>query len=167
MSEKIYLAYNGAMATTASIAKVSTSTALKTMQQLAPPANGAIEVIEWGFSFDAFAAAQPGICELNETGTINATVTAYAAADVTKFNQPSGDATRLGLGAALSGFSASAEGTITATRLGDGQQLPPTAPYVKQFPLGRGFVIQASNFGRIRAFFGTAVNGITYIVWAE
>lgn len=167
MSTKIYWAYNGAQATSASPAKVTTGTSIKTLQQLAPPANGGIEVIEWGIQFDGSAAATPGICELLETGAINATVTAYVAADLVKFSNPQGDASRLTTGTSSSGYTSSAEGSIVAGRQGDAQLLPPTAPYLKQFPLERGFELQASDFGRIRVLFGTAINAISYICWAE
>lgn len=154
------------MPTTAGPAKVTTGTAIKTMMQLAPPANGGIEVIEWGISFDGSAAATPGICELTETGTVFATVTQYAAADITKYGGQA-DASRLTLAALGSGYTGTSEGTVTATRQGDYQLLPPTAPYIKQFPLERGFGVLASQAGRVRVTFGTAINALTYCVWAE
>ena len=168
MASRIYTAYNGAMPTTAAPAKVTTGTVIKTMMQLATPATGALEVIEWGISFDGSAAATPGACELVDTTAINATVVAYAAADITAVSGAANRlATLLTLGTAASGFTASAEGTITATRMGDFQLLPPTAPYIKQFPLERGFECFASEFLRVRVTFGTAINALCYVVWAE
>ena len=167
MSSKLYLAYNGPMVTTAAPVKVTTGTVIKTLEQLSPPANGAIEVIEWGISFDGFAAAQPGASELVETGAINATVTAFVANDIMRYGQAGGDASRITLGTANSGYTASAEGTITASRQLDLQLLPPTAPYIHQFPLERGPQIQASNFGRVRVTFGTAINALCYVIWQE
>ncbi len=168
MATKLYLAYNGAMPTTAGPVKVTTGTAIKTLEQLAPPANGSIEIIEWGLSFDGSAAATPGVCELVNTAAIAATVTAFAAADIQKLSQSgSGDATRLTLGTSASGFTASVEGTIVATTEHDVQLLPPTAPYIKQFPLERGPEVLSSTFERIRVTFGAAINALCYIVWAE
>src|ERR1700733_1285074 len=82
----LYQVYNGAMPTTSSAVKVTTGTSIKTMLQIKPAIP--IEVIEWGVSFDGSAAATPGICELIDTGTVFATVTAYAVADVYPTNNP-------------------------------------------------------------------------------
>lgn len=156
------------MVTTASPVPITTSTAIKTLMQLSTPATGSIEVIEWGISFDGSSAATPGVCELVDTVAINATVTAYVAADITKVSQAAaGLASFLTLGTANSGFTGSAEGTITATRQLDTQLLPPTAPYIKQFPLERGPVVLQSEFLRVRVKFGTAINALCYVVWAE
>lgn len=165
-----YTVYNGAMPTTGSSAKVTTGTAVKTMLQLKPAVP--IKVVEWGISFDGSAAATPGTCELIDTGTVFATVTAYAAADVFQFFDPGAPAntagtsgTPLNLGTAASGYTASAEGSVTATRLGDVQLLAPTAPYFKQFPLGREFGVPAGDSLRIRVNFGAAVNALCYVTF--
>jgi hypothetical protein len=155
------------MATTAAPAKVTTSTAIKTLQQLATTSTMTLEVIEWGISFDGSAAATPGVCELVDTVSINSTVTAYVAADITKVSQVGTTASGLTLAVAGSGYTASAEGTVTATRQFDTQLLPPTAPYIKQFPLERGPTMLQSEFLRVRVTFGTAINALCYIVWAE
>jgi hypothetical protein len=126
-----------------------------------------LEVIEWGISFDGSAAATPGVCELVDTVSINSTVTAYVAADITKVSQVGTTASGLTLAVAGSGYTASAEGTVTATRQFDTQLLPPTAPYIKQFPLERGPTMLQSEFLRVRVTFGTAINALCYIVWAE
>ena len=167
MATRIYQAYNGPMATTAAPAKVTTSTAIKTLQQLATPSTVTLEVIEWGISFDGSAAATPGVCELVDTVAVNSTVTAYVAADITKVSQVGTTASGLTLAVAGSGYTASAEGTITATRQFDTQLLPPTAPYIKQWPLERGPTMLQSEFLRVRVTFGTAINALCYIVWAE
>lgn len=167
MATRIYQAYNGPMATTAAPAKVTTGTAIKTLQQLATTSTMTLEVIEWGISFDGSAAATPGVCELVDTVAVNSTVTAYVAADITKVSQVGTTASGLTLAVAGSGYTASAEGTVTATRQFDTQLLPPTAPYIKQFPLERGPTMLQSEFLRIRVTFGTAINALCYIVWAE
>ena len=169
MTTRIYSVYNGANAATAA-AKVTTGSALKSMLVLSPPATLAFEIIEWGISFDGAAAATPGVCELYDVlaQSVAHTVTAYAAADITKVNRAAGSlASNLTLGTANSGFTASAEGTITTAMQHDVQLLPPTAPYVKQFPLERGPEVLASEFERIRVTFGTAISALCYIVWAE
>jgi len=169
-----YIVYNSNFATTAAPVKQPTGNAIRTMMQLAPGVP--IEVIEWGCSFDGFASAAPGIVELIDTGTVFATAltTAYAAGDIQPFNDPNAPANTAGsgglplnLGTGLSGFSTAAvtEGSITATRMGDVQQVAPTNQYVKQFPLGERFKIPAGHALRIRATFAATVNGLLYIIF--
>lgn len=168
MATRLYSAYNGPMVTTAAPAKITTGTSVKTLMQLSTPSTLTLEVIEWGISFDGSAAATPGVCELVDTVAIAATVTAYVANDITKLSQAgSALASNLTLGTANSGYTATAEGSITATRQLDSQLLPPTAPYIKQFPLERGPEVLASEFLRVRVTFGTTINALCYVVWAE
>ncbi len=168
MSSRVYSAGNFAMATTAAPVKVTTGTSIKTLQQLATTSTMSLEVVEWGISFDGSAAATPGNCELVDTVAVNSTVTAYVAADITKVSQAAAAlASGLTLAVAGSGYTASAEGTIVATRQFDTQLLPPTAPYIKQWPLERGPVQLQSEFLRVRVTFGTAINALCYIIWQE
>jgi hypothetical protein len=166
----LYLVANGPMQTTAAFAPVTTGTAIKTMLQVKPGATVVARVVEWGISFDGSTAATPGKVELIETD-VAATVTASVANDITKYDADAlagGDPTTalISVGTSATGYTATAEGTITAVRNFDLQLLPPTAPYVKQFPLGREPVLQAGKFGRIRVTFGTAVNAYCYMVLA-
>lgn len=168
MSSRLYSVYNGPMVTTASPVPVTTGTAIKTMLQIATPSTLGFEVIEWGISFNGSTAATPGIVELVDTVAVAATVTAYAAQDITKVSQSAaGLATAITLGSGASGYTASVEGTTTASRQFDTQQLPSTAPYIKQFPLERGpEVIQSENL-RIRVNFAAAVSALCYVIWQE
>jgi hypothetical protein len=165
----LYLIPNGPMQTTAAFAPVTTGTAVKTMLQVKPSATIAMKLVEWGISFDGFAAALPGRVELIETN-VAATVTASAAADITKLDGNAiagGDPTTnlIPVGTAATGYSASAEGTITSIRnLAPPQFIAPTSQYQFQFPLGREPIIQVSLFARIRVIFGTAVNCYCYMV---
>lgn len=162
-----YLITAAAMPTTASGAVVATGTALKTLLQ-AKPFN-LMRIIEWGVSFDGFAAALPGKVELIETD-VAATVTALADADVSKHGPAVGDMAAasvagLTLSTSGTGFNATAEGTIAASRYLDAPMfLPPTGPFVKQFPLGREPIVQIAKFARIRVLFGTTVNAYPYMV---
>lgn len=164
-----YLIGNGPMQTTASFAAVSTGTAIKTLLQLKSGATPIIKICEWGISFDGSAAATPGIVELIETD-VAATVTALVTADITKLNAEAllqGDPLTALLAAATnaSGYSASAEGTITAVRNLDAPQfIAGTNQFIKQFPLGQEPIIQNGKFGRIRVKFGAAVNALAYMV---
>src|SRR5580693_6036197 len=164
-----FLLANGAMQTTAAFAKVTTGNVIKTMMQVAFGATPLGRIIEWGCSFDGSAAATPGVVELIETD-VAATVTAYAAADITAYNADALLLTAAQKAAAgttgifqittgTSGYTATVEGSITAVRnLDDPQLIAPTTQFVKQFPLGREPVIQNGKFARIRVTFGTAVN---------
>ena len=156
----LYLICNGPMPTTAAQAVVTTGTAIKTLLQLKP--FNIIRIIEWGISLDGSSAATPIKVELLETD-VAATVTASADVDVTKLgpgvaDQAVASIAGLTLGTAATGYTATAEGTITAVRMLDVQLIAPTNQYVKQFPLGREPVIQIGKFGRIRVTAGAAVN---------
>lgn len=153
------------MPTTAAFAKVTTGTALKTMLQLKP--FNVFRIVEWGISFDGSAAATPGQVELIDTGTVFGTVTAYADADIMKFDGAEGavaSVAGLTLGTSASGYTCTSEGSITATKVLDMQLLPPTAPYVKQFPLGYQPKIIIGNCLRIRVTFGAAINAYCYVI---
>jgi hypothetical protein len=165
-----YKVFNGPMPTTAALVKVTTGTAVKTMLQVVPAFP--IELVEWGWSADASAAATPGQVELLSTGAVAATVTAYAVADVMKYGDPNAPTQTAGttgvplnLGTALSGYTASAEGTITAVRELDVQQIAGFNQYCYQFPLGDRPVISAAEVLRIRNTFGAAVNATCYVLF--
>lgn len=82
-------------------------------------------------------------------------------------NNPAGSASLCQLGTALTGYNASAEGTITAVRVGDAQLIQPTNQFIYDYILGYEFVIRAGKFGRLRVTTGTAVNGLCYLAYAE
>lgn len=165
----LYLLTNGAMQTTAAMPPVATGTSIKTLLQFQPSATVVAKIIEWGISFDGSAAATPGKVELIETD-VAATVTAFVANDITKFDSDAlggGNQTTnlIQVGTANSGYTASAEGSITATRDLDAPQLiAPVNQFIKQFPLGREPVIQISKFARIRVTFGASVNAYCYMI---
>lgn len=167
----LYLIQNSAAGTTAAPVKQPTGTAIRTMLQFKPGTTKPATIVEWGCSFDGFAAALPGQVELFE-GDVAATMsTAIAAADITKWDAEAiagGDPTTNLIVSSTTGtgFATAAvtEGTTTVSRLFDIQLLPPTQPYVKQFPLGQQPSIQVSKFLRVRATFGTTVNMYCYII---
>jgi hypothetical protein len=163
----IYTIYNGPSPTTAAQVAVTTGTSIKTLLQLKASATKPAKIIEWGISFDGSAAATPIKVELLETDAA-ATVTASAAADINKVDSEAlagGDPTSnlIPVGTTSTGYTSTAEGSITAVREFDVQFIAPTNQYVKQFPLGREPVIQVSKFGRIRVTAGAAVNAYCYM----
>lgn len=164
----LYQIFNGPAPTTASQVAVTTGTAIKTLLQVKPGSTQVARVTEWGISFDGSAAATPGIIELCVTD-VAATVTAHAAGGIHKFDSAAlagGDPTTniFAVGTTSTGYTASGEGSVGAVRQGDVQQISPTNQYVKQFPLGREFIINPSEFMRIRVKFGTAINAICYVI---
>jgi hypothetical protein len=164
----IYIVTTGAMPTTAASVKISTGTAIKTLLQIATSATRPILVTEWGLDFDGNVANTPVQVELIDTYAIAATVTAHVAAGVQAFDALADTpASTVTLGTSATGYNASAEGSITQTRYGDLRLLPPTQPYIKQFPLGKEFYVPVSHILRIRVTAGTSVNASGSIQYQE
>ncbi len=161
----LYLIANGPMPTTVAQVPVTTGSALKSLLQLKP--FNTMKIVEWGVSFDGFAAAQPIKCELLDTGTVFGTVTASADVDITKLSSVE-DAVAsiagLTLGTSATGYTCTSEGSITAVRMFDVQFIAPTNQYIKQFPLGREPKCIIGNAVRIRVTAPAAVNAYAYIV---
>ena len=146
--------------------KVATGTSLKTMLQIKPGTVHKLKIVEWGISFDASAGAVPIQCELIETVTVFATVTAHVTAGIHRTSDPDAAdpvGTTIIVGTAATGYTASAEGTVTATRLFDPQMVAPTGSYVKQFPLGREPIINVGAALRIRVLAPVDVDCECYI----
>lgn len=162
----LYLFYNGPAPTTAAQAVVTTGTAIKTLLQVKGIAALKFKVKEWGISFDGSAAATPIKCELLETGTVFATVTAAVAADIVPFDDAGAptSTTYFSVGTAATGYTATAEGTITASRMFDAQLVAPTNQYIKQFPLGLEPEVNAVSALRIRVTAAAAVNAYCYVL---
>lgn len=153
------------MPTTASFAAVTTGTSIKTLLQLKP--FNVCSIREWGISFDGSAAATPIEVELLDTGTVFATVTTSADADIMKMDGAEGavaSVVGLTLGTSATGYTSSGEGSITAVKLFDAQFVAPTNQYIKQFPLGVEPKLIIGNSVRIRVKAGAAVNAICYMV---
>jgi hypothetical protein len=160
--------YNGPAPTTAAQVAVTTGNVIKTMLQVQPSATLGMHIVEWGISFDGSSAATPGKIELLETD-VAATVTAHVQAGIVPLDEAAvqmGNVTTnlIQIGTANTGYTATAEGTITVSRMFDCQFIAPTNQYVLQFPLGERPYMKPSLFTRIRVTFGTAVNAYCYIV---
>ena len=114
------------------------------------------------------AAAAAGVqFELIETGTAFGTVTAHVAAGIV-----AQDAQALGIlsttyfavGTLRTGYTASAEGTIVASRQFDSQFVQPTGQYAWEFSLGNEPVVAAVSALRIRAKAAAAVNALSWVL---
>lgn len=165
----LYRVWNGAMPTTAALPKVTTGTVIKTMLQIKLKSGVLGYVAEWGIGFDGSALATPIACELIETGTVFATVTAHVASGIVKFapaGAPDPTTAFFEVSTTATGFTASAEGTTTASRLLDSQLVSPADKYVLQFPLGARPEIDTGTALRVRVTAGAAVNAWCYVLVA-
>ena len=160
-----YQIFNGAMPTTAAFVGVTTGTSIKTMLQVAP--FNSCKILAWGISFNGSAAGTGIKVELLDTGTVFATVTASADADVMKLDsvtdQTAASVAGLTLGTGATGYTATAEGTITAVRLFDAQYVQPFGGYTFQFPLGDEPRLLAGRAGRIRVHAPAAVDAFCWM----
>ncbi|MFG2913362.1 hypothetical protein ACGF0D_10785 [Kitasatospora sp. NPDC048298] len=165
-----YKVWNGPMPTTAAQASVSTGTSIKTMLQLATPSSRQIQLIAWGFSLDDPPGAD-GVVELLQTD-VAATVTAHAASGVQPLD-PNAPASLMSLGTTGTGYSATAEGSITSTRVFDAVALSSTTgesslTYVYQWMPDERPIVAVGRFLRVRATTPTtAVDLRCWLVWDE
>lgn len=165
-----YITWNGPAPTTAALASVTTGTSIKTMLQVATPATRMIQLLEWGWSSDDPPGAD-GVIELLQTD-VAATVTAHVASGIVNLD-PNGTASLCVGGTALTGYTATAEGTITATRPFDAVSLSSVSgesslSYVRQWMPDARPIIPVSKFLRVRATTPTtAIDLRCYIVFNE
>ncbi len=161
----LYKIYNGPFPTTAAQLAVTTGTSIKTMLQVKGVTALTMKVKAWGVSMDGAAAAAGVQWSLLETGTVFATVTASVAADILGWDSAgiaTASTTYLSVGTAATGYTATAEGTITATRVFDSQFVQPTGQYAWEFSLGNEPVVSAVSALRIRVKAAAAVNAVCW-----
>ena len=77
------------------------------------------------------------------------------------------DASLMTVGTSATGYTASVEGSITATRPLDVQKVDGSGAYSYEWSLGNYPQVAASRFLRIRVTTGTAVNATCWVVWNE
>jgi hypothetical protein len=160
-----YKSWNGPMPTTAAQAAVTTGTAIKTMLQIATPSTRQIQLISWGFTIDDTAGAD-GVVELIQTD-VAATVTAHVASGVQPLD-PNAPASLMTLGTSATGYTATAEGSTTASRTFDAVALSATTSespytYVYQWMPDERPIVAISRFLRIRAT--TPTTGVDMRAW--
>lgn len=168
----IYTAYNAQMATTAATAKVTTGTSIKTMLQIATPSTRKLQILSWGYSIDAAPATTgTGVVELIQTD-VAATVTAHVAAGVQPID-PNETPSLMTLGTSATGFTSTNEGTPTATRLFDIQELLGVSngaqgnEYIRDWMPDERPWVAVSKFLRVRVTFSAAVNFLCWVTWLE
>jgi hypothetical protein len=159
---RLYIATPHAAAGT--VTDVATGIALKTVLQIGVPATTQLIVYGWGVSFDGQNPTDPPIdAYLIETDTA-ATVTALT---MDNYGHPSDLASSCVGGTALTGYNASAEGTIAASRVFDAQEVHPQTGYSLWFPADARPKIAPSKFLRIRVLAAATVNCHPWIVIDE
>ena len=176
MAAKIYRVYNSSAPTTAAPVAQPTGTAVRTMLQIQLATGFTGRIVEWGCSFDGFAAALPGRVELFGCTGAATMSTAAAAADILPLNDQYTAVATTSLpfvcSTTTTGFATAAvtEGTVGAYRSFDMQLIAPTSQYLKQFPLGREpefnsllTTTATAYFLRVRMTFGTSVNAYIYV----
>jgi hypothetical protein len=158
------------MPTTAAQQSVTTGTAIKTMLQLATPATRKIQLVSWGYTLDDPPGAD-AVIELLQTD-VAATVTAHAATGVQPLDNGL-PASLLTLGTAATGYTATAEGSTTATRVFDAVSLSSVSgesplTYFYQWMPDERPIVAVSSFLRVRATTPTtAVDMRCWICWDE
>ena len=165
-----YTTWNGPMATTAAQQSVTTGTSIKTMLQVATPSTRQIQLISWSFTLDDPPGAD-AVIELIQTD-VAATVTAHVASGIQPLD-PNAPASLCVGGTALTGYTATAEGTTTASRVFDVVSLSSVSgesplTYTYQFMPDERPIIAVSKFLRIRATTPTtAADMRCKITWDE
>ena len=145
------------------LVEVATGTAIKTLLQVATPSTTDIRVVAWGVSFDGVSAtAEPGQLTLIDTD-VAATVTTLTPEE---WESDDSQASLCVGGTSATGYNGSAEGTITASRIFDAQEVHPQTGYSLWFP-GPYPRVKASRFLRVRSLFAATVNAVPWILFQE
>lgn len=146
------------------LVEVATGTAVKTLIQVATPSTTNIKVIAWGVSFDGTSStAAPGVLTLGDYD-VAATVSTLTPDE---WGNVDSQASLCIGGVALTGYNATAEGTIAAVTILDGQEVHPQTGYSIWFPERYQPLVKASRFLRVRALFAADVNSLPWIIWQE
>ena len=165
-----YISWNGPAPTTAAQVSVAVANGVKTMGQWSTPATRQMRLIGWGYSIDV-APAAAGTVELLQTD-VAATVTAHAASGLINLD-PNGTASLLTLGVSNTGYTASAEGTTTASRVFAARKIPIAAgstdlTYDYEWMPDARPLVAVSKFLRVRTTFtATTPTMLCYVVWDE
>jgi hypothetical protein len=159
------------MPTTAAMAGVATANGVKTLLQLATPSTRQLQVISWGFSV---SVTPPGISTIELLQTdVGATITQAVAAGIQPLD-PNAPASLLDIsGTGKTGYTATVEGSTTATRVFDTLQLGVAAGnnqlnYEYQFMPDERPIIAVSKFLRVRTTFtSTTPLVLCWVCWDE
>lgn len=141
--------------------------AVDTQLQIGVPANLPINIWAWGISFRGVAAADPP----GDVWLLEGDVAASSGTSLTPdpWQYPADVASSCVGGAALTCYGPTVEGTITASRVMDGQLVHPQTGYSIWFPSdGRPRVgTSSARYLRIRTNFTVAIDCFPWIIWDE
>jgi hypothetical protein len=174
----VFMCYNAALsATTAIAAGTSYSAGAKVAIQLNIPANGYIELIEWGLDFDedgtANAASNAALFEIAYTATGSTVSTAHTTTTVVPLDWAStlgAGVSRLSYGATTNtGFGNGALTSNTTLGMADRGYLQQTGMYRMVAPEGRypAFGHTSARFVQFRLNTTLTVNASCYLKWKE
>lgn len=153
------------MPTTASQAPFFSQTATDhTLLQVQISNTLGAHIVDWGFTTD-YTFGYAMVWELVETD-VAATVTAHVASGIVRVDEAAvhgGDPTTnlIQVGTAATGYNATAEGTITATRVLDTRMTNIQSNFVLPFPRGEQPYMKPGLFYRVRM--RGSINGINLI----
>lgn len=143
------------------LVEVATGTAIKTLLQVATPSTTDLSVVAWGVDFDGTSGA-PGVVTLVDVD-VAATVTTLTPE---KWSNDYSQAALCVGGTSATGYNASAEGSIGASRILDGHEITPNSGgYSIWFPVAPR--VKVSRFLRIRVLFAADVNALPWILFEE
>jgi len=144
--------------------QVATSAALKTVLQVATPSTTDIRIAGWGISVDGIVVTNPaGVVELIDV-SVAATVTSLTPE---KWGNDDAPASLCVGGVSATGHDATAEGSVSGSRLLDAQQVHPQGGYSIWYPSLERPKVKLSRFLRIRTLFSVTINCLPWIVWDE
>lgn len=164
----LFMAGNWPVASTAPPTAITTGTSTKTMLQLLAGTTRPLKIVKWGVQFPTPPTA-PVLCELIETGSVAATVTAHVSSGIPPYDRTVGTpVASVQLSTSGSGYTASAEGAITTSRIADLQVIPAgVGGAVWEWSLGREFEVANSRILRVRMTTATAASALCWVVWDE
>ena len=160
----LYMAIPRAITDPFDVVEVATTTALKTVLQVAVPSTTDIRIYGWGVSFDGIAAADPpGRVALVDC---NAAATAGTSLTPEKWESEDSPASLCVGGTALTAYNLTTA-VQTSVRYLDGEEVHPQTGYGVWFPEGRHPRVKPSKFLQLRCLFSVTVNCIPWIVYEE
>jgi hypothetical protein len=160
------------MSTTGTQASASTGSGVTaTMLQIATPSTRQMQLISWGYSYNTIQAAVATV-ELVQTD-VAATVTAHVASGVQPLD-PNAPPSLVSLGIAATGYTATVEGTSTATRTFDAIKINGSSGsngafvlYSYQWMPDERPIVAVSKFLRVRVNMGTSTGLVCWVCWDE
>jgi hypothetical protein len=172
MSENLYVLYNCATPTTASVAPSTLPAAASVLLQVEVPVTRQIAVVEYGFSCSGAPAAIP--IDLRVTTTAATLATAGTIYPYSNYDAPTSLCPSATTGCAFINSSTAVAPAATVHQIFDAQLLT-TNTYIKQFPLARepmagnptGNQTGAIQYVQLVCTAGVAATCLCYIVWRE